>query len=82
MADEDQPNSVDLPGSSAGSNNNQIIAALNSIMSNNNHQNQVVVHSNLFTGLPPLAQLSLNFGSLNPQNFGINLLNFAEQLAL
>ena len=80
MADEDQPNTVDLPGSSvvSGSNNDQPNADNNNI---NNHiifqlQNPFVGNNNPFTGFP---QPPMNFGGLN---FGLYQLGFAYQLYL
>ena len=80
MDNKDQLNTVDIPGSSAGSNNDQPNAAINSIFSNVSIQNLIAVHNNPFAGFSHLARPPFNFGSLNPSNYGFNLLNFAQQL--
>ena len=67
MADEDLPNTVDILGSTAGSNNDQS-NAINSLFSNVNLQNQTVVYNNPITSL---SQLALPPPNLQP-NAAIN----------
>ena len=68
MDDDDRLDTVDLPGSSAVSNNNQPNAAVNSLFSNVNLQNQTVVYNNPITSL---SQLALPPPNLQP-NAAIN----------